>query len=418
MTRLQHLFFFFLLAASSAYSQVSYSKGKIYTYNKDTMSVYIKDDSDDKLVKGISYKTALQESKVQTYSARDIKGFSLDEGRAYQAQQITLSQSAPGSNIVEKVKTWVFLRHLVQGELSLYEYNNGVESRLYVQHGYTALQPLYLIAERQVENALNKKLETVRTDTLYTERIPTDGNYKITPSYLNILGREMKTCSAIKLDKSVLLNAVQLTKLVEQYNRCGNSVGETKTYNQPKRVNLALEAMYNYPTLFFLPALSNAKEIKVIYILDKGDAINKVATGFQLGVNIGSARASKKLSFSVQLAHQKNQFRIENGTFNNVQLIPVDVKYSSNELLLLAHYALVYGKKISPYVSVGVEVGKGNSEQTLYWSTPEVRTHPFSYVLPTVGVGVNAYLSTKLYIKAQYLASVFDRVSVGIGFKL
>ncbi len=188
------LVFFFLFQSLNA--QRRFSKGFFVKNNGDTIHCQIQDVIDKQLTKFFTIK---QDDSLMRYAPEEVKCFEYSDGRKFIGEHVEIIDISGQTR-----KQYVFLKCLVEGNLSLYVYESDDEMLYYLKQN-NRLE--YLPPPMSVE--LEKKDE-------------------IDNKYIDIVRQKIYQCEDAEHILSYLkYKEKRLVQLVSNYNNC---LGEEDTY--------------------------------------------------------------------------------------------------------------------------------------------------------------------------------------------
>lgn len=101
----------FILYGFSSFGQESFEAGYIIDRERDTINGFILKGTDEDLARSITFKKTGNSSPVM-YNAKSLRGFSFENGRAFQ------SHSIPGKRKGDSL--YVFAKNLIEGKIDLF----------------------------------------------------------------------------------------------------------------------------------------------------------------------------------------------------------------------------------------------------------------------------------------------------------
>jgi opacity protein-like surface antigen len=229
----------------------------------------------------------------------------------------------------------------------------------------------------------------------------------------------MKNCKHLNIKPTeVKLTEISLKRLVETYNRCENTSILSKLRKKSK-ISFGVEAMYCSSPMGFLKTLSNLDDNEVVPLFDVATITKKRSSGYQWGFTLGSTKSNSRVQVALHFAQQKNSCNITDIFYNGGGNSDEEVTYTYTEKVGLVHYAILPNKRVNPFLTFGLQSGKGTSIHTsLGLTTPDIRETTFNYTIFCFGGGANMAITRRLYVQVAYIASAFDKASLGIGYKL
>lgn len=193
-----------------------YLPGYFVTTAGDTTHGYIQDRPKISMSESFYFKTDVQQTEGRAYRPDEVISFAYEPN--FQFQSMTIQRDGKQQR--------VFMRQLVTGYASLYEYNN-VES------------PLYLLTKETGESVqLEKK------DSIINGRLKEDKKYVGKMMYL------FQDCGQfIKSQQRVDFTQAMLSGFVRKYNRCVRPQEESRLLTTPRKLRLNVGAVAGRSTL-------------------------------------------------------------------------------------------------------------------------------------------------------------------------
>jgi len=246
--KLSLLFFIIVL---KVFSQITYEPGYIVFNNGEKENCYIKNyDWKNNPVK-IKYKLSLAgEEKIATID--EVAEFEINQQTKYIRSTVNIDRSSEIlSNLSENRKPefkteTLWLKVLVEGKASLYQYRDG-----------NLIRYFYKIGEQPIEQLIYKLYQTNKSN-----QAPSPNFVRKNERYKQQILNQLK-CSSISVNKvkNLHYSESELTKLFNNYNKCIKS--EVKTYTKKKKniYKIFVKAGINNSTLSVNNRGSNYKNI-------------------------------------------------------------------------------------------------------------------------------------------------------------
>ena len=193
----------FLLLPACAFGQQNYQPAKVTTLSGDTLRGYINYRGWDRNPRVVSFKTDLQAAE-QLFHPLDIKGFSVSSER-YAGARVSVEDSPQELNNLSTTATpkyradTVFLRALIAGPKSLYEYKTA--NSFYIQQESAFDLLVYKRYREPVEGSVVMQLNN---------------------TYWDQLARYLSDCPSMEKLKDINYSASSLQRTFTRYYACTN----------------------------------------------------------------------------------------------------------------------------------------------------------------------------------------------------
>ncbi|MEZ4990364.1 MAG: hypothetical protein R2824_08125 [Saprospiraceae bacterium] len=180
-----------------------YLQGYFVTTPGDTTHGYIQDRTKISMSEGFSFKTDLQHIDGRQYGPEEVISYAYEPN--FRFQSMSIEQNGRQKR--------VFMRQLVTGYASLYEYNS-VED------------PLYLLTK-----ATGESVQLEKKDSIINGRLKEDKQYIGKMMYLfQDCGQFLKTQQRIEFTQAML------SRFVRQYNTCVRPEEESRLLTTPRKL--------------------------------------------------------------------------------------------------------------------------------------------------------------------------------------
>ncbi len=305
---------FALLFCINFYSQISFEKGFLITNNGVKVNCLIKNMDWKTTPIEFEYKLS-EEDETKIGTVNTIKEFEIENKLKYISAKVNLDKSSEKINEMnfnrdpEFVNVQLFLKVLIEGESTLYHYENEEFTRFFYKK------------EDKIEQLINKKYlspdQVVKQYSLYKQQL---WNHLKCPSIT------MTEIEKVTYDRKSLVN------FFIEYNNCHNSTVVNYTIKEKKDLfNLTLRPRLNYSNL----TVSNSSAVYLNMGFDK-----KMNFGFGVEAEFIFPYNKNKWSFIVEPAYQNFKsegFSSSNSISGGVANGTID--YKSIELALgFRHY--------------------------------------------------------------------------------
>lgn len=324
---------FFLLLTSIASSQISFEKAYIIDNNGNKIDCYIKNLDWLANPSNFDYKLS-EDSKVIKASVDNISEFRIYDTDEYYKRFILKSDLSNDSGIViEKRNKQVYLRVLVEGQGSLYEYSDNGVVFFYQLDGSEIVKLNY---QKNV-NEKNKILE--------------DNAYK------RQLFNEL-SCTNFNVNDFINLNYNKrdLVALFSTYNQCSNvSYEDFSKYNTKTKLNLKLMAGLGLHT-------ENSTRYKILYTrtspgpnyVEEYNIDNKLEsqTGINLGFELEMLLPFRKNHWSVYVSpNYQNYSKNSREDIVNDEFLTFDLNYTVNHYTNYKFIELPFGVRYYSFLN-------------------------------------------------------------------
>ena len=361
---MRHIFFPLLLLVSHySFCQDVFTKGYIVA-GKDTVRGYIKQDLDERLAEGITFKNQAGISKVLTVS--DINFFGFDDG--FRFGVVSYVDPHEGSN-----KKIHFAKILMQGPYDLFSFRKRDD--------------LYFVVRRSDSSYL-----------LYDDERTTLGDVVEKGNFRNFLAFFGRECSKTNLDiANINFTEPGLVTFFKKLEAC--------------------QRILNTATISYF----KSKTERHILVMAGGFSVNqKSDLVVEALLQLALPSVNKKASINMGVAYLRNTKKSSSiYSFGDIQSKHVSEFY---ELPVLMRYDFLT-KVIEPYLYIGPGVLLRKEQETTTkttLSTPETvqsNQHSFNPTL-IVGGGISVLISKNLFIKVDWRYDLYSRLPLlGIGFR-
>ncbi|WP_372919979.1 hypothetical protein [Salegentibacter sp.] len=281
---------FFVFCNYTLKAQEEFKSGYLVDLESDTLRGFIKEDTDARLAKSLTFKTSLQDSGSKEYTPKELKAFGFDYGRNFKRQRSNLKDS-PG---------FVFTKRLLKGKTDLYVWRKKGQSK-----------PDMFITNNEIDKTVHLVNPSKRKLTAEDGKKFSGKDRK----YLGLLN-SIKTEQQVQDRKDIRFSEKRIYEDLLDYNRQFSENHPVSEYEE-KQVN-------RYEILVGMP-LENAAG----------------ATQFRVSILRDKQRIERSRNWSylrgISYRHWGNEDRelpdFKNGTANyrwqTLSLIPIGVKYQS-----------------------------------------------------------------------------------------
>lgn len=243
------------------FSQVNFEKG--YYINNDGQRVDVLIKNKDLRNNPNSFEFKLNEnSEVKTAYVKDVEMFEVLNEIKYVREKVNIDKSSKSLNNLSKIKNpefeekLVFLKELVSGKASLYEYNDGMFSKYFIK-----------TEDGNIEQLIYKPYAIKNSDG-ETEKIAYNEEYK------KQLQAKL-TCSNFNtFEKTPSYGKDYLVKTFNSYNKCADPTYNATVDKSKGDFNLYLRPRINFSSL----DISNSQSNKAYSFENK--------TGFGFGLEL------------------------------------------------------------------------------------------------------------------------------------
>lgn len=212
----------------SLFSQVNFEKGYIVNKNNQKIDCLVKNTDKNNTPQSFIYKLS-ENSKLEKGDIENVLEFGIGENIKFIRKEVLIDRSRDNFNDMSTQQRAIFdsdtlfLEVLIEGEASLYAYQDRVLNRFF-----------YEIGEKEIEQLVYKKY------VVNLNKVGTNNRFR----------QQLKTkliCDGLKSTDNLGYNKKQLVIYFEKYNRCINA--EYKSYivkkEKKKRINIwaKVEAM-------------------------------------------------------------------------------------------------------------------------------------------------------------------------------
>lgn len=322
------LLFTFLLCYSIINAQISFEKGYFISNDNTKTDCLIKNMDWYANPIDFKYKLDINDNDVKTGTIENVKEFGIENGSIYKRGNVKIDQS---SNRLENISTeknpiWkndiVFLKILVRGKASLYQYTNTELSRFFYETAETPLEQLVY------KEYLNVNLEL-------SSRNVEENNYF-----------KQQLVNNVKSDNTTINDIKRLTykkdALMKHFLKYNNN--NIKTESSEKTVSKLEKGKFHLkitPVLAFSSVSMNGNESQAYR-----DATYSTKTNFKIGVEAEYVLPinKNKWSFFINPTYQQYSDQKDYGiitSINNSQLVhyPSEIEYSAVSFPLgIRHY--------------------------------------------------------------------------------
>lgn len=408
--------FCIILKSFTSFSQYFYEKGYIVKPSGETIEGLIRNESFDDLSQRIYFKD--NQNKIMMYEPKSLKGFFIKPDHYFESHLITVwKDNIDRSKFPEKSSDFKFIRKIVAGSLSMYQYDAATQYKtIFIKKNNSALHPLLLLV-KQIKAGDANKMPVV------LDSLPIMGSLPIIDfvygkEYLKTMANEMKDWKNY-IPKEFPLTNNSIKQEVSKYNQDINAA-DFKILSKPK-FNVSLSAYYGY-------LLGNENILPETFIKAKpmAKSITEPSFGYQFVVGLSNKTFSKAITLELGYIHQKRDF---SATVINADREDYTYNARSNLYFLRMNVNLLPFWRISPYVCVGVGVGASTVEG-IYKRSFQINKIPYEQIGNynknsdinheiLVG-GFNFFLSKSHAIKFEYSPKSFikSELPLSASFKI
>lgn len=314
----QLLFLLTVLLCFNCYSQIEYEKGYYIDNNNQKTNCLIKNVGWKNNPTEFEYKIS-ENSESKKAILKNIKEFGINNVLKYVRKHVKIDRSTENINSLSDSKKpffneeELFLKLLVEGKASLYEYVDGNLRRYFYDKDNSNVEQLIFKSFKTSDNKLGK-------------------NNRFKQQLWNAL-----KCSNFKISKFERLNYKKndLVNFFVAYNNCNN--GAYINYDEKQHrdlINLTIRPRLNNSSLTIMNSISSSRDI---------DFGNKIGFGFGIEAEFLLPFNKKKWAITIEPTYQS--FNSESITdVNNVLggVLIAKIDYSSIEIPVgLRHYFFI-----------------------------------------------------------------------------
>jgi hypothetical protein len=398
----------FIVSSIPTFSQNFYVKGYIVEASGDTVKGLIRDESFFKLSQRIYFKKN-GEKDVKSFLPTDIKGFYVSPDHYFESHPIFVWDFVLNSFPKKHTQT-KFIRKLVSGKLSMYQYDAADNYESYYIKKDKGIQPLLLTAKKfNRENRDSHRL----IDTFPSNEGLPIGDYVFGKEYLKTLAKVFSDWqnykpSALELKKNVIRSEIV------NYNKDVS----------PKTLKVLSKAKITMNVSGFYSILSNPEKGLLLERFLASRSQDPMATsnvsGYQYGVSFGNKTYAKGISLELGYAFQNRQL---SGVNNDVTF---NEKYNFNAktsvYFFRVNYNILPASRISPYVSFGVGIGsftldavsKVRYKINVDLETPYRYDNEGSTNQEMVALGLNLFLHKRHALKFEWSPKSYIQESTAL----
>jgi hypothetical protein len=397
-----------LVSSIPSFSQNFYVKGYIVEASGDTVKGLIRDESFFKLSQRIYFKKN-GEKDVKNYLPTDLKGFFVSPDHYFESQPIFVWDFVMNSFPKKKTQT-KFIRKLVSGKLSMYQYDAADNYESYYIKKDKGIQPLLMTAKQfNRENRDSHRL----IDTFPSNEGLPIGDYVFGKEYLKTLA------NALSDWKNYKPSALELKKGIIRY--------EIINYNKdvsPTKLKILSKTKISIKASGFYSILSNPEKGVLLERFLASRKQDPTATsnvyGYQFGVSFGNKTFVKGLTLELGYALQNRRLTGSNSD------LTLDEKYDFNAktsvFFFRVNYNILPASRISPYVSFGYGMGtfKLDAESKVRYKINSDLEIPYRYdtKLPVnqevFALGLNLFLNRRHAFKIEWSPKSFVQESTSL----
>ncbi|MFA0962324.1 hypothetical protein AB9P05_10985 [Roseivirga sp. BDSF3-8] len=388
---------FMLLFSPSVFGQITFEPGYLITEEGTRKEVLIRNadwkDNPDRF----TYRET-ENGETQTATLQEVKEFGIGESEVFRRFTVDVDMS---SDEVEKMsksmnpeyeRVTTFLRLLVEGQASLYQYESGNTRRFFMQQGDTPEQLIF------------KSYLTSNNDVAK--------NYGYKQQLLNKLN-----CSSVSQRSvgSLGYGRKSLTKFFVNYNECVNA---PVTNYLAKREKRDVFNLYLRPGVNLYQANMESAVYDVIPPVDFENEVNA-----RLGVEAEFVLPYNKGKWAILVEVASQSYSSETSNSRNER---ITVDYRSFEVPLgLRHYFFI-NEKARVFVNAQYVIDFVNSESIVEFSnSPDMKVSTATNFAFGAGFNygrfnVEGRYSTSRGLVTDYLSwsSSYEGVSVIVGFRV
>ncbi|EZH71911.1 hypothetical protein ATO12_04650 [Aquimarina atlantica] len=335
----QSLLFLLMILSLTTYAQIKFEQGYFIDNNGTKTECFIKNVDWHDNPSQIQYKMS-EDAKVKMGYIRNIKEFGVSDLK-YVRATVNIDMSSEELNHLSANKNpefkeaTLFLKHIVQGEANLYQYEEGNLIRYFYQVGDKDIQQLIYKTYRVTQEIVNG----VRKER--TNKIDKNNRYK------QQLWTDVK-CDNIKESDAVKTNYKKnsLVKYFVKYNECKDpSFVNTRKQEDRDLFNLTIRPGINFSSL--KPNIDESNFVIDNSSRDIGDFEDKSGLRFGIEAEFILPFNKNKWGIFIEPTYQsyKSELVIEYINFLGTNTRTYTVDYKSIELPVgLRHYMFVSDK--------------------------------------------------------------------------
>ena len=315
------LFFLLISVTYNGYSQIEFEKGYFIDNNDNKTECFIKNNDWKYNPTEFEYKTG-DSDIIKTRNINNTKSFEIINVVKFSRFNVNIDRSSNQvgrlSNIrkVEFKPETLFLKHLVNGSASLYQYNGDNLTRYFYSSKDAEIQQL--VYKKYNENK-NSTIKTIKENKRYQQQL------------INSFKCDNVTTSNIT---RLRYSRSDLTKVFEQFNSCLNS--NSTSYSKPERkaFNISLRPRVNFSSAYIDRGSNNNLDVN----FDKNTTFG---FGLELEYVLGFNKNKWSVFIEPTFRNYKSEKEIE---YLSTQLASdpttnVSIEYNSIELPIgLRHY--------------------------------------------------------------------------------
>ncbi|MBG6133224.1 hypothetical protein IWQ47_004632 [Aquimarina sp. EL_43] len=329
----QSLLFLLMILSLTGYAQIKFEQGYFIDNNGTKTECLIKNVDWHDNPSQIEYKVN-EDAKAKMGYIKNIKEFAVSDLK-YVRETVNIDMSSEELNHLSATKNpefkeaTLFLKHIVQGEANLYQYEEGNLIRYFYQVGDKDIQQLiyktYRVTQEIVNGVAKERTNKIDKNNRYKQQLWTDVK-----------------CDNIKESDAVKTNYKKnsLVKYFVKYNKCKDpSFVNTRKQEDRDLFNLTIRPGIIFSTLY------DSKETGSISGL--GDFESK--TNFRFGIEAEFILPFNKNKWGIFIEptyqSYKSNLEIEETTFIGTNTRTFTVDYKSIELPIgLRHYLFLSDK--------------------------------------------------------------------------
>lgn len=307
------LLLFFLCITVLSFAQGSYRQGYVVTNSGDTLSGLVDYREGTQVYRLCDFKSSESQNAI-TYEPGAIVGYGFKSDKVFESRTISLKNKSPQV---------VFVEVIVRGIVSLYRFENIY----FVEKGSDGLQPL-----------LNETVEDY-VDGRWVKR-----NIN---GHISTMNRLLFDCVEIR-DRlhDFRLVEKELTRLIEDYNRCKGGPSTTFKSKKPwTKATFGAIVGINFSKLNFVSS--------ILPPLSGNFAVSKSPV-FGISVDVSSPRLSERFAFHSDLLYLTSKY-YSYSLFSNSATTErnyVTIEMQQLKLPIGISYAF-RGSRLTPYLNMG-----------------------------------------------------------------
>jgi hypothetical protein len=364
------IFLFIILTTPIHLFSQTFKKGYIVNSLNDTIKGYMKEDTDDGLMKKIYFSIDTPATKITEYSSSELKGFGFNNGRIFEKFAI---KEFNGKDSIEQS---FFAKRILTGKIVVYIIQSEKKDNEYILKNKITNKIVHLEKPKEKPIKADDGKTFIARDSKYLQ-------------YMTFIKQDAS--AAIVKQKHISYTKKEIVKNIKKYNKLYKQQFPTSSYKEQKQISFSI--LGGYP----LVKWDGSSNQRFCFYVDKTFIEKTVKVSFIQGV-----------SYSSYI-----QYNNKEALNQVISIFPLGLKFQTKPMIVTPYF----------YFGLGVQF----ITMPIYKSIPNERGHEVAYRETSpwfslnLGTGAKIKLTSRWYALAELSHKIYFEglfINAGLSYQI